>query len=120
MIKDKMMLQYNKVIQAGTIVSDPELRSTGSGVSVVNFRLAVNTKLSADNTKTMFIDVAVFGAQAEAVQQYCHKGSNVLVEGRLDEDQWLGDGGEKHFKHFITAYSVKFVDAAAKKEESVI
>jgi len=99
---------------------------------VVNFRLACNTKLSADSTKVLFIDVAAFAKTAEAVSIYCSKGSNVLVEGRLDEDQWQGDNGEKRFKHFITASTVKFISttdkgpldseagAPPKAEESVI
>ncbi len=114
------MLQYNRVTIAGNIVTDPELRNTGTGVPVVNFRLACNTKLSADNTKTTFIDVAAFGKTAEAVQQYCNKGSNVLVEGRLDEDQWQGDNGEKRFKHFITAMSVKFINTGEKEHVDTI
>lgn len=111
------MLYYNKVILSGNIVADPELRSTSTGVPVVNFRLACNTKLSADNTKTTFIDVAAFAKTAEAIQAYCKKGSNVLVEGRLDEDQWQGDGGEKRFKHFITAMSVKFISTDKPGDE---
>ena len=110
------MLQWNKVFVAGNIVTDPELRTTSSGVPVVNFRLACNTKLSADSTKVLFIDVAAFAKTAEAVSMYCAKGSNVLVEGRLDEDQWTGDNGEKRFKHFITALAVKFIGTTNKEQ----
>lgn len=111
------MLQWNKIFVAGNIVAEPEMRNTGTGVPVVNFRLACNTKLSADNTKVLFIDVSAFGKTAEAVQAYCGKGSNILVEGRLDEDQWTGDGGENRFKHFITAMSVKFISVDREQQE---
>src|SRR4030042_491034 len=112
-----MSLEFNSITMAGNIVNDPELRQTGSGTAVVNFRLACNIKLSADSSKVTFIDVATFGNTAEAVHTYCKKGSNVLVTGRLDEDQWSGEDGQKRFKHFITASLVKFVSTGEHKAE---
>lgn len=103
-----MSINVNKVLLAGNIASDITVNETKSGMPVANFRLAVNSKVSGEE-KTMFIDVAVFGAIAEAVNKYCSKGSSVLVDGRLDEDTWMKDN-EKRFKHFVTAQSVSFLN----------
>ena len=103
------MLRMNKVFQAGNLTADPEIRTTGTGTPVCNFRIAVNTRISDDKQRVMYIDCAAFGKLAEAVFQYCRKGSQVLVEGRLDEDTWVAENGDHRFKHYITAYEVSFL-----------
>ena len=105
-----MSINVNKVLLAGNIASDITVNETKSGMPVANFRLAVNSKVSGED-KAMFIDVAVFGNTAEAVNKYCSKGSSVLVDGRLDEDTWMTQTGEKRFKHFVTAQSVSFLNS---------
>jgi single-strand DNA-binding protein len=102
------MVSINKVLLSGNMTADPSLNHTNNGTPVVNFRLASNRK-AGDKVKTCFIDCAAFGAQAEAIMKYCSKGSSVLVEGQLDEDQWTGDTGEKRFKHYLTAQQVNFL-----------
>jgi single-strand DNA-binding protein len=102
------MVSVNKVLLAGNMTADPALNHTNNGTPVVNFRLASNRK-AGDKVKTCFIDCAAFGAQAEAIMQYCSKGSSVLVEAQLDEDQWTADNGEKRFKHYLTAQQVSFL-----------
>lgn len=96
-----MSISVNKVILAGNIASDIESNQTSNGTPVANFRLAVSNGFG-DNENTMFIDVAVFGKAAEAVAKFCQKGSAVMVDGRLNEDQWTTQEGDKRFKHHIT------------------
>ena len=102
------MLKLNKNLMSGNMTSDPVLNHTASGLPVANFRLA-NNSMAGDKEKTCFIDCAVFGKRAEATMQFCRKGSPVVVEGRLDEDQWTDDKGQKRFKHYITVSEIHFL-----------
>jgi single-strand DNA-binding protein len=82
---------YNKVILIGNLTKDPELRYTPQGTPVSTFRLATNYRYKhGDDMKqeTTFIDIVVFGKQAESCSQYLNKGSSALVEGRLQERRW--------------------------------
>ncbi len=102
---------YNKVIQIGNLTKDPDLRYTPQGTPVSNFRIAVTTKhKSGDGYKddTLFIDVVVFGKQAENCSQYLAKGRKALVEGRLQERRWESDGQQRS-KMEIVADSVRFM-----------
>lgn len=102
---------YNKVILIGNLTKDPELRYTPQGTPVTSFRLAVNYKYKqSDDTKqeTTFIDIVIFGKQAESCAQYLNKGSSALVEGRLQERRWESDGQQRS-KFEVVAQSVKFL-----------
>jgi single-strand DNA-binding protein len=86
------MRGFNKVILAGNLTRDPELRYTPSGLAIAKFGLAINRswKDDAGNLKeeVTFVDVDCFGKQAETIGQYLKKGRPILVEGRLKLDQW--------------------------------
>jgi len=102
---------YNKVILIGNLTKDPELRYTPQGTPVSSFRLAVNYRYKqGDDMKqeTTFIDIVVFGKQAESCSQYLNKGSSALVEGRLQERRWESEGQQKS-KFEVVAQSVKFL-----------
>ena len=102
---------FNKVILIGNLTKDPEVRYTPQGTPVASFRLAVNYRYkSADDMKqeTTFIDIVVFGKQAESCGQYLNKGSSALVEGRLQERRWESDGQQRS-KFEVVAQSVRFL-----------
>lgn len=104
---------YNKIILIGNLTKDPELRYTPQGTPVATFRLAVNYqyKQGDENKKeTTFIDIVVFGRQAESCSQYLNKGSSALVEGRLQERRWESDGQQRS-KFEVVAQSVKFLSS---------
>ncbi len=104
---------YNKVILIGNLTKDPELRYTPQGTPVASFRLAVNYKYKqSDDMKqeTTFIDIVIFGKQAESCSQYLHKGSSALVEGRLQERRWESEGQQRS-KFEVVAQSVKFLSS---------
>lgn len=112
---------YNKVILIGNLTKDPELRYTPQGTPVTSFRIAVNYRYKqSDEMKqeTTFIDVVVFGKQAESSSKYLNKGSSVLVEGRLQERRWESDGQQKS-KFEIIAQSVRFLSRKTTPGESV-
>lgn len=103
---------FNKVILIGNLTRDPEMRYTPQGTSVCNFGLAVNRKYKqAEDVKeeVTFINIVVFGKQADTCGQYLSKGSGVLVEGRLQERRWETDEGQKRSKHEVVAQNVRFL-----------
>ncbi|MEJ2683576.1 MAG: single-stranded DNA-binding protein [Candidatus Sulfobium sp.] len=102
---------YNKIILIGNLTKDPELRYTPQGTPVASFRLAVNYQYKqGDDMKkeTTFIDIVVFGRQAESCSQYLNKGSSALVEGRLQERRWESEGQQRS-KFEVVAQAVKFL-----------
>ncbi|MCD6223479.1 MAG: single-stranded DNA-binding protein [Deltaproteobacteria bacterium] len=114
------MAYYNKVILMGNLTRDPELRFLPSGMAVCSFGLAVNTqfKRSGETVKeTCFIDVTVFGKQAENVHEYLSKGRAALIEGRLRYRTWEDQDGKKRSKHEITAQTVQFINTFKGKED---
>ncbi len=103
---------FNKVILIGNLTRDPELRYTPQGTSVCNFGMAVNRKYKqGDEMKeeVTFINIVVFGKQADTCGQYLNKGSSALVEGRLQERRWETEDGQKRSKHEVVAQSVRFL-----------
>jgi len=103
---------FNKVILIGNLTRDPELRYTPQGTSVCNFGIAVNRKYKqGDEMKeeVTFINIVVFGKQADNCGQYLNKGNPVLVEGRLQERRWETEEGQKRSKHEVVAQSVQFL-----------
>ena len=103
---------FNKVILIGNLTRDPELRYTPQGTSVCNFGIAVNRRYKqGDETKeeVTFINVVVFGKQADTCGQYLNKGSAVLIEGRLQERRQETEDGQKRSRHEVVAQSVRFL-----------
>ncbi len=90
------MASYNRVVLVGNLTRDPELRYIPSGTAVTEIGLAVNDrrKNAAGEwiDETTFIDITLWGRQAEIASEYLNKGSSVLIEGRLKLDTWEKDG----------------------------
>ncbi|KJR43447.1 single-stranded DNA-binding protein [Candidatus Magnetoovum chiemensis] len=102
---------YNKIILAGNLTKDPELRYTPQGLAVTSFRIAANTKVKQGEEykdETLFIDIVTFAKQAETCGEFLSKGSGVLVEGRLKERKWEADGQQKS-RFEVLAQIVKFL-----------
>lgn len=107
------MSSFNKVILMGNLVADPEMRVTPGGMSICKFTLAVNrqftTKEGEQREEVAYIDVDSFGRSAEIISKYLGKGRPVLVEGRLRQDKWETQQGEKRSKLLVVLESFKFV-----------
>jgi single-strand DNA-binding protein len=106
------MASLNHVILLGNLTRDPEVRYTPSGTPVATLGLAVNNRMKqGDEWKDdpCFIDVVVFGKQAESCGEYLSKGQPVLVEGRLRYRTWEGQDGQKRSKHEVSAFRVQFM-----------
>ena len=115
------MAGYNRVIMLGNLTRDPELRQLQSGGTVCRFGLASNRSFKNRQTGTVtqdvcFIDVDVWGAQAESCNQYLQKGRPVLIEGRLKFDSWKDAEGQTRSKYSIVAESVQFLAAGNQAE----
>ena len=86
------MASLNKVMLIGNCTRDPEIRYTPKGTALVELGLAVNRSYTADNgerrEETTFVDVTLWGRQAEVANEYLRKGRPVFIEGRLQLDSW--------------------------------
>ncbi|HTG01473.1 MAG TPA: single-stranded DNA-binding protein [Nitrospirota bacterium] len=106
------MTSFNKVILMGNLTRDPEVRYTPNGIAVASFAIAVNRKYKqGEETKeeVSYIDIVVFGKQAESCGQYINKGDSVLIDGRLQQRRWETEDGQKRNKIEVVAQSVNFM-----------
>lgn len=86
----------NKVIEVGRLTKDPELKQTGSGKSVSNFSIAVDRRFKQeDQPSADFFNVTAWGKQAEVIHQYMKKGSQIAIEGRLQQRTYQAKDGSK-------------------------
>lgn len=102
------MAQGNNVTLVGNTTRDPELRFTAKGQAVADFGMAVNRRWQNRQTQeweedTSFFDVTCWGEMAEHAAESLPKGARVIVTGRLEQDQWETDEGEKRSKVKVIA-----------------
>ena len=106
------MPSVNIVTLCGNLTRDPEVRHVPNGMAVADLGLAINetykNKAGEKVTETVWVPVVVWGKTAENCGQYLRKGASVLVEGRLQLDQWEKDG-EKRSKLRVRADRVHFL-----------
>ncbi|MBT4855868.1 single-stranded DNA-binding protein [bacterium] len=110
------MAGFNRVIMIGNLTRDPDLKELGSGQSVCRLGLAANRQYKNRQSGEMvqevcFIDIDVWGPQAESCNQYLQKGRQVLIEGRLKLDNWQDADGNNRSKHSIVADRVVFLSS---------
>ena len=107
------MASFNKVILVGNLTRDPELRVTGTGLSICKLGLAVNrsytSKDGESKDETTYVDVDAFGKQAEILGKYMQKGRPLMIEGRLKLDQWESSDGQKRSKLGVVLESFQFI-----------
>lgn len=103
----------NKVILMGNLTRDPEIRySQGeNSLAIARFSIAVNRRFSRQgDTDTDFFNCTAFGRQAEFVEKYFHKGSRMLLSGRVQNDNYTNNNGEKVYSVQIIAEEVEFAE----------
>jgi single-strand DNA-binding protein len=104
---------FNKIILVGNLTRDPQLSYNASNVAVCKFGIATNHKRKdrEGNVKeeVCFVDCTVFGRAGETFNQYMAKGRTVLVEGRLELQQWTSQEGEKKSKHAVIVENFTFL-----------
>ena len=103
---------FNKVILGGRLTSDPELKTTQSGISVVSFRIAVNRRAKGETDGTSdFFSVTAWRSTAEFISKFFRKGSSICVVGSLQTREWTDNEGRKRREIEIVADEVQFVDS---------
>jgi single-strand DNA-binding protein len=107
-------VNINKVILTGRLTRDPELRALPDGKSVCGIRLA-NDAMGRKGDAG-FVDVTVYGAQADACGKWLSKGSKVAVDGRLEWHEWDGDDGVRRQSHCVVANTVEFLSRRAEQD----
>lgn len=110
------MASFNKVILAGNLTHDPELRYPPKGTAVARVRLAINrvytTEGGEKKEEVTYVDVDAFARQAEIISQYLKKGRPVLIEGRLRYDTWEDkQTSQKRSKLSVVLENFQFLDS---------
>ena len=108
------MANLNKVLLLGNLTRDPEVRYTPKGTAVGDLGIAVNRRVSDGNgnwsDEVTFVDVTVWGTNAENAQKYLTKGRGVFIEGRLQMDTWEDkQSGQKRSKLKVVAEVLQFL-----------
>ncbi len=107
------MANFNRVILAGNLTRDPQLRYLPNNTAVCEFGLAINRRWRDQDGNqrddTCFVDVAAFGRQGETINQYMTKGRPILVEGRLKFDSWQAQDGSKRSRLSVVAENFQFL-----------
>ncbi|MDE2744729.1 MAG: single-stranded DNA-binding protein [Chloroflexota bacterium] len=104
-----MSRTINRVELLGRVGSDPELRQTQGGTAVVQLRLATDRRRENGKDETDWHTVVCWAKQAEAVAEYVRKGERVYVSGRLQQQSWETDAGERRSRTEIHASEVIFL-----------
>jgi single-strand DNA-binding protein len=118
---------YHKIIIAGNLGRDPEMRYTPDGTPVTNFSVATNRRWSSpdgtQNEETVWFRVTAWRQLAELCNQYLSKGRQVLVEGRMTADRetggprvWTGNDGQPRASFEVTALTVRFLGGRGEGE----
>ena len=118
------MSGYNRIIMMGNLTRDPEFKSLPSGQTVCRLGLACNRQFKGKGdtmgSEVCFVDVDVWGNQAENCHKYLVKGRQVLIEGRLKLDTWQDQEGQRRNKHSIVADRVTFIRSGAYNQDEEV
>ena len=114
-------MDYNKVILAGRLTRDPELRYLpNSQTAVVDISIATSRKWRGQDNQqheeTCFTDCTIFGKRAEAVNKYFKKGSPIFIEGHLKFESWQAQDGSKRSKLKVTIDNFEFIEQKQQED----
>lgn len=105
---------FNKIILVGNLTRDIELRYSQGGMGIAKTAIATSRKFTSNGEKkeeVCFVDITFFGRSGEVANQYLRKGSKILVEGRLNFEQWVDQNGQKRSKHSVIAETMQMLDS---------
>lgn len=111
----------NKVILMGRLTADPEIRQTQGGTAVAKFTVAINRQYADKQTgerQADFISVQAWRQSAEFVGKYFKKGSMIIVEGNIQNNNYTDSNGVKHYSYNIIAEKVNFGESKASAQNS--
>ena len=107
-----MAKTINKVELLGRVGADPEMKYTASGIAVTQLRLATDRVRKGGEAETDWHSIVVWDKLAEACANYVEKGQRLYVAGRLAQNSWTGDDGQRRYRTEIHAQEVVFLDSA--------
>ena len=114
-------LNLNKVVLAGRLTAEPELKQTPSGVSVVRVNLAINRRRRGadqnDQQQTDFITLVAWRQTAEFISKYFRKGSAMCVTGSIQTNSWTDQQGQKRYSTEVLVDDAMFVDSRSEGGE---
>jgi single-strand DNA-binding protein len=105
------MSDVNKLMFSGRLTRDADLRYLDSGTAVADFSMCSNEKWKKDDEtreRATFVDMTLWGKQAETLAQYLKKGKYLFVEGKLKLEKWELEDGTKRSKISVTVDKVTF------------
>ena len=110
---------FNKIILVGNLTRDIELRYSQAGMGIAKTAIATSRKFTSNGEKkeeVCFVDITFFGRSAEVANQYLRKGSKILVEGRLNFEQWVDQNGQKRSKHSVIVETMQMLDSRSDSQ----
>ncbi|MBA1432788.1 MAG: single-stranded DNA-binding protein [Epsilonproteobacteria bacterium] len=110
---------FNKIILVGNLTRDIELRYSQAGIGIAKTAIATSRKFTSNGEKkeeVCFVDITFFGRSAEVANQYLRKGSKILVEGRLNFEQWVDQNGQKRSKHSVIVETMQMLDSRSDSQ----
>ena len=112
-----MSRTVNKVELLGRVGAQPEMRYTPGGTAVTRLSLATDRRKQDGNSETDWHDVVCWGRQAEAVNEYVEKGNRIYVAGRLVQNSWETEDGQRRRRTEVHAGEVVFLDSRGGRNE---
>ncbi len=110
------MVNFNRVVLAGNLTRDPELRFTNDGIPVCSFGLAVN-RVRSRSEEVDFFDISAWRELGETIANYKKKGDPILLEGRLQYRTWEAQDGSKRSKVDVVADNVQFLGGRSDSDD---
>lgn len=110
-------MNLNKVILAGRLTADPELKTTPSGISVCSFSVAVDRRYSKDNKQTDFINVVAWRSTAEFITKYFSKDNSICVWGSIQTRSYTDKNGNKRTAVEVVAEEATFCNGKKNTAE---
>lgn len=110
-------MNLNKVILAGRLTADPELKTTPNGISVCSFSVAVDRRYSKDKKQTDFINVVAWRSTAEFITKYFSKGNSICVCGSIQTRNYTDKNGNKRTAVEVVAEEATFCEGKKNTAE---
>ena len=111
---------FNKIILVGNLTREIEIRYSKTGMGIAKTAIATSRKFTSNGEKkeeVCFVDITFFGRSAEVANQYLRKGSKILVEGRLNFEQWVDQNGQKRSKHSVIVETMQMLDSKGDNQQ---
>jgi len=109
--EERDVVSFNRVVLAGNMTRDPELRFTNDGIPVCSFGIAVN-RVRSRSEEVDFFNISAWRELGETIANYKKKGDPILVEGRLQYRTWEAQDGSKRSAVDVVADNVQFLGRA--------